>query len=116
MCSLKSPEIHCYFPGHPDVSEEKVDPTNTNDLPGDRKFIVFEFQLMMLFKLCCALQDTHTPSVSHNNAFQITAGEGLTIEEYNCGQQQVTSWYMPYYWLRLPVEYMTIRTNTIDFK
>ena len=29
-------------------------PTNINDIPGDRKFIVFQYQLMMLFKLCCS--------------------------------------------------------------
>ena len=50
MLCFVSPHVHdvSYHP----VSEEKVDPTNINDIPGDRKFLVFESQLMMWFKLC----------------------------------------------------------------
>jgi len=51
MFCFASPHVHDVS-YHPDVSEEKVDPTNINDIPGERKFIVFESQLMMLFKLC----------------------------------------------------------------
>ena len=51
MLCFASPHVHDVS-YHPDVSEEKVDPTNINDIPGDRKFILFESLLMMLFKLC----------------------------------------------------------------
>ena len=42
---------------HPDHTEEAVDGTDSG-ITGDRKFIVFESQLMMLFKRCrsCGLE------------------------------------------------------------
>jgi len=49
MFCFVSPHLH-NVSYHPEVSEEEVN--STNDIAGDRKFIVFESQLMMLFKMC----------------------------------------------------------------
>jgi len=49
MFYFVSPHLHDVS-YRPDVSEEEADPTN--DIAKDRKFIVFESQLMMLFKMC----------------------------------------------------------------
>jgi len=51
MFCFVSPHLHDVS-YHPEVSGEEEDPTN--DIAGDRKFIVFESQLMMLFKMCCS--------------------------------------------------------------